>query len=80
MMYGRKPFGEGKSQERVLSEGIMLKATQVEFPSDTGTNSAKVPRVSDEANDVIRACLSPNQQFRPDVATLCQMPYLRNNK
>lgn len=29
MLFGKRPFGEGKSQERVLSEGIMLHATQV---------------------------------------------------
>ena len=29
MLFGRRPFGEGKSQERVLSEGIILNATQV---------------------------------------------------
>ena len=29
MLFGKRPFGEGKSQERVLSEGIILNATQV---------------------------------------------------
>ena len=29
MLFGRRPFGEGKSQEKVLSEGIILNATQV---------------------------------------------------
>jgi hypothetical protein len=29
MLYGKRPFGEGKSQEKVLSERIMLSATQV---------------------------------------------------
>ena len=26
MLYGRKPFGEGKSQERLLADDIMLTA------------------------------------------------------
>ena len=34
MLYGRRPFGEGKTQEKVLSEGIMLNASSVDFPSD----------------------------------------------
>jgi hypothetical protein len=29
MLYGKKPFGEGKSQEKVLSEGTILNAYQV---------------------------------------------------
>jgi hypothetical protein len=29
MLFGKRPFGEGKSQERVLSEGIILNAKQV---------------------------------------------------
>lgn len=33
MLYGEKPFGNQMSQMRILSEGIMLKATSVNFPS-----------------------------------------------
>lgn len=101
MLYGKRPFGEGKSQERVLSEGIMLNATQVEFPSEIGkisqsTASAssatpQVPKVTDEAKDFIRTCLTWDQRLRsllsiffpssfpcrPDVLSLCQHPYIR---
>lgn len=89
MLFGKRPFGEGKSQESVLAEGIMWKATQVfyfahtvrcsdyvllqvDFPSDS-----KV-KVSDEAKEFIRACLTWDQRYRPDVMTLCQHNYLRN--
>ena len=33
MLYGEKPFGNQMSQMRILNEGIMLKANQVNFPS-----------------------------------------------
>ena len=74
MLYGKRPFGEGKSQERVLSENIMLNATQVDFPADP-----KAPKVSDEAKDLIRACLTYDQKHRPDVHQLVQHPYLKPN-
>jgi tousled-like kinase len=110
MLFGKRPFGEGKSQERILSEGIMLNATQVEFPverentkilstpsnSSIGTLSATshplaVPKVSDEAKDFIRTCLTWDQRLRslhysysphfcrPDVLTLTQHSYIRGN-
>ena len=86
MLFGKRPFGEGKSQERVLSEGIMLNATRVDFPlegskmassSGMGGTLSVVPKVSDEAKEFIRACLTWDQKHRPDVMQLCQHPYLR---
>lgn len=74
MLYGRRPYGEGKSQERVLSEGLILNATQVEFPTSSDTKGSKV---SDEAKDFIRACLTPDPRYRPDVNALCQHAYIR---
>ena len=59
MIYGRRPFGEGKSQEKVLSEGIILNANRVEFPADF-----KGVKVSEEAKDFIRACLTADQRYR----------------
>jgi hypothetical protein len=32
MLFGEKPFGDKMSQHRILNEGIMLKATSVNFP------------------------------------------------
>jgi hypothetical protein len=29
MLFGRKPFGEGKTQDKVLAEGTILQAYQV---------------------------------------------------
>lgn len=33
MLYGEKPFGNQMSQMRVLNEGVILKATTVNFPT-----------------------------------------------
>lgn len=77
MLYGKRPFGEGKSQEKVLSEGIILNASRVDFPPDHPTRGLKV---SEEAKDLIRACLTADQRYRPDVFTLAQHPFLRNSK
>jgi tousled-like kinase len=70
MLYGKKPYGEGKSQEKVLTEGIILNAHGVDFPAN--------PKVSDEARDFIKVCLTHDQRYRPDVLQLCQHPYIRN--
>ena len=48
MLYGRRPFGEGCSQEQVLREEVMLKARQVTFPAK--------PAVSAEGKDFIQGC------------------------
>jgi tousled-like kinase len=76
MLYGKRPFGEGKSQERVLSEGIMLNATQVEFPTEVkqsvsqtsaavaSVSAIQIPKVTDEAKDFIRTCLTWDQKLR----------------
>jgi tousled-like kinase len=69
MLYGKRPFGEGKSQELVLREGVILNAHQVEFPSNG-------PKVSEEAKDLIRQCLTHSKEHRPDVYTLCMHHYL----
>ena len=71
MLFGKRPFGEGKSQEVVLREGVILNAHQVEFPP-----SDKSPKVSEEAKDLIRACLTHNKEHRPDVNALCMHSYL----
>lgn len=48
MLYGRRPFGEGCSQEKILRDEIMLHAKEVTFPSK--------PAVSAEGKDFILKC------------------------
>ena len=45
MLFGRRPFGEGCTQERLLRDDVMLNAHTVTFPA--------APKVSQEAKDFI---------------------------
>lgn len=60
LLYGRKPFGNGLSQHKIYSEGIILKAVKVEFPPQTPLKY----RVSEEAKKFISACLKYDQEER----------------
>ena len=82
MLYGKRPFGEGKTQEVILKEGTILAANQVDFPTaSANTTSAGsihyIPKVTDEGKEFIRLCLAHDQNYRPDVQALCQHPYLK---
>lgn len=72
MLYGKRPFGHGQTQERILREDTIMKAHKVEFPSK--------PSVSNEAKDFIRKCLAYNQSDRPDVLTAALDSYLSLTK
>jgi tousled-like kinase len=80
VLFGKRPFGDGKTQERVMSEGIMLNATKVEFPSASDPKNPNLPKVSEEAKDFIKYCLTWDQKLRPDINQLCMHPYVRNSK
>lgn len=71
MLFGRKPFGEGRSQERILSDGTMLNAssTSLVFPD--------MPKVSDEAKAFIRETLHHDYRLRPDINELSRHSYIR---
>jgi tousled-like kinase len=68
MLFGRRPFGEGKSQDKILADNTMLNADEVHFPDR--------PTVSDACKDFIRLCLTHDQTFRPTVAQLCEDSYV----
>ncbi|MCO5581985.1 hypothetical protein L7F22_035874 [Adiantum nelumboides] len=72
MLYGKRPFGHGQTQERILREDTIMKARKVEFPSK--------PSISNEAKEFIRKCLAYNQSDRPDVLTAAYDPYLSFSK
>ena len=48
MLFGRRPFGEGCSQEEILRDEVMLKARHVTFPAK--------PAISAECKDFITRC------------------------
>ena len=53
MLFGRRPFGDGQSQDHILRNQIMLHATEVHFPSK--------PSMSEEGKAFIRDCLTYDQ-------------------
>lgn len=85
----------GRSQERILSEGIIVNSN-LEFPTDGRV------KVSEEAKEFIRHCLCADVRYRyvyvygvfpsfvlmplcvcvcrPDVITLCNHKYLKDKK
>ena len=75
MLYGKRPFGEGMSQEQVLNSGAIRDAKQVNFPTDV-----KAPKSTPEAQAFIKACLTHDQRHRPDIKSLCLHSYLLNHK
>jgi tousled-like kinase len=69
MLYGRRPFGDGMSQDKLLSDQTMLNARSVPFPSGGAA-------ITSGARDFIQACLQYDQDDRPSVAQLCEHPYV----
>jgi tousled-like kinase len=68
MLYGKRPFGDGQSQDKILTNGTMLNAHTVVFPDQ--------PPVSDEGKEFVRACLTYDQNLRPSMAQICQHAYV----
>uniref|UniRef100_A0A672REI9 Serine/threonine-protein kinase tousled-like 2 n=1 Tax=Sinocyclocheilus grahami TaxID=75366 RepID=A0A672REI9_SINGR len=67
-LYGKKPFGHNQSQQDILQENTILKATEVQFPPKPG--------VSPEAKAFIRRCLVYRKEDRIDVHQLASDSYL----
>uniref|UniRef100_A0A3Q1EK20 non-specific serine/threonine protein kinase n=1 Tax=Acanthochromis polyacanthus TaxID=80966 RepID=A0A3Q1EK20_9TELE len=67
-LYGRKPFGHNQSQQDILQENTILKATEVQFPPK--------PVVTTEAKAFIRRCLAYHKEDRVDVLQLASDPFL----
>ena len=68
MLYGQRPFGEGKTQDKLLADHTMLNAQEVHLPEKPG--------VSQAGKDFVQACLTYDQAFRPTIAQLCENPYV----
>lgn len=69
LLYGKKPFGNNCSQQKLLVDQIITKATEVEFPAK--------PQISPKGKAFIKRCLTPHQSERPDVLTVCEDAYLK---
>lgn len=68
MLFGEKPFGNNLSQQKILQQGVIDKNVTVSFPPQK--------KVTQEAKTFIQRCLTPQQDRRPDIFTLCEDPYL----
>lgn len=68
MVYGKRPFADGKTQEAIFVGNDMLNAHEVVFPDDIV--------VSDEGKQFIQACLTYEQAERPSIEQLCTDPYV----
>jgi tousled-like kinase len=75
MLYGRRPFGDGQSQDTILTDRTILNAREVTFPESSGS-TGKAPVVSDEGKEFIRACLTYDQSYRPTIAQICDHEYI----
>jgi len=74
LLYGGRPFGEGMAQEQMYHEKTIHKGAQVEFP-DKRKDGAPSPKVSAEAKALIRECLNPDQEARPDISQVLASSY-----
>lgn len=68
MLYGRRPFGHGETQDTVLSNQTMLNAREVHFPAK--------PNITEDGKRFIKYCLTYDQALRPSISELCKDPYL----
>ena len=68
MLYGQRPFGEGKSQDKLLADHTMLNAQEVHLPEK--------PVISDAGKEFVKQCLMYDQAFRPTIAQLCENSYV----
>jgi tousled-like kinase len=72
MLYGKRPFGDGQSPDRILTDHTILQqAHHVTFPPES-----TAPGISKEARDFIQTCLTYDQSFRPTMSQLCEHPYV----
>jgi len=69
MLYGKRPFGDEMSQEKIYSEKTVSEKSVVEFPS-------KPREIPNDAKNFISRCLVADQDKRPDVFTLSMDNFL----
>ena len=69
MLFGRRPYGEGRSQEALLRDGVMRAAADVAFPAR--------PTASADAKAFLKACLAPKPQDRLDVEEAAAHAYMQ---
>jgi tousled-like kinase len=71
MLFGKRPFGHGMSQNQIMQNGTILKAFKIDYPQD------KKVKVSDLAKEFIEACLCYNPDNRMNPSQAYEHPYLK---
>lgn len=69
MVFGKRPFGDGMSQEKIATEKIILRSTALQFPTQKTS-------VSQECKDFISKCLTYNMEARWSVSEAYLSPYI----
>ena len=72
MLFGKRPFGDGKTQDKILADQTMLNAHEVNFPDKI--------EVTAQCKQFLRDCLTYDQAFRPSIAQLCEHSYVLDMK
>lgn len=71
LLYGKKPFANSLSQEKIFREKVILDARRVDFP--------QFPSVSSEGKDFIRKCLEYNVNKRISILDAYSCDYIRKS-
>ena len=59
MLYGKRPFGHGMTQDQIMKKEVILSAHEVKFPPK--------PSISEGVKKFIKKCLTYFQDDRYDV-------------
>eukprot|EP00750_Incisomonas_marina_P025607 INCI5589.3.p1 GENE.INCI5589.3~~INCI5589.3.p1 ORF type:complete len:144 (+),score=24.86 INCI5589.3:58-432(+) len=68
MVFGKRPFGDGMSQDTIMRQGTMLQARSVKFPDGI--------KCSNAAKEFMLQCLQHSQERRASIEELYRHPYI----
>ena len=75
MLYGRRPFGEGVSQETLLRDSVMLNANTITFPSKPTVSAEGKDFISRQAGAAwVQSCKQRCCSAARDVRAICHDP------
>eukprot|EP00746_Dinoflagellata_sp_MGD_P000999 gnl/MRDRNA2_/MRDRNA2_101859_c0_seq1.p1 gnl/MRDRNA2_/MRDRNA2_101859_c0~~gnl/MRDRNA2_/MRDRNA2_101859_c0_seq1.p1 ORF type:complete len:686 (-),score=156.81 gnl/MRDRNA2_/MRDRNA2_101859_c0_seq1:33-2090(-) len=72
LLFGKRPFGAGQSQEALLRSAAAGNAFDISIP--------QTPKISSEAKELILRMLTTNRESRPDVLEIFNDPYFKNKQ
>ena len=73
LLFGKKPFGEGMNQAKMMREGFLEMTKECVFPEEP----LKRGRVSREATEFIQACLERDPKRRLSASQAYDHPYFK---